>query len=197
MKNSLHTTHCSLLITRCSLFIVHCSLPALIAFVVVQDGNAQLPPAQSRQTLYKLEQGKVSHTTDGGSKWKESVPLSEEVSFVVWNHSMPEHVIAVGKDAVYISFRSGREWMAPWQLPPSFVPTAVAISRSNSNIVYLTGTVKMGDGSRRSAAWVSKNKGMRWHDMHVAETALAALADSSKFWFGVPNTTTEHLEKHQ
>jgi hypothetical protein len=108
---------------------------------------------------------------------------------------MPGHVIAVGKDAVYISFRSGRQWLSPWQLPPGFEPTTLAILRNNQKVAYLTGTIMTASGTRRSAAWTSRNGGTVWYRLHTAEAAIATLADSSKFWYGVSNSATEKLEE--
>jgi hypothetical protein len=159
----------------------------LIALIVLQGATAQV--------LYKLEHGRVSSTSDGGNHWREAVALPGGIAMAVWSQTRPEHVIAVGQNVVYVSFHGGRRWMPPWQLPKGFEPTALAILKNNQKVAYLTGTIMTASGTRRSAAWTSRNGGIVWYQVHTPEATIATLADSSKFWYGVPNSTTEKLEE--
>jgi len=153
---------------------------------------------ESNQSLYKLEDGKIYCNSTEGSTWKETVQLSGGVSRVIWNHRIPEHVVVVGKDAVYLSHSGGREWMlSSLQLPSTFDPTTLAIITSNSNIVYLTGTVKIPNGSRREVGWTSRDGGMMWFELRNPEAAISSLADSTKYWYAVPNIIKEDKEEQR
>ena len=171
---------------------------SLLVLIIFYEGNAQITSQESKRGLYKLEDGKIFCNSTEGSTWKETVQLSGGVSRVIWNHRVPEHVIAVAKDAVYFSHNGGQEWMlSSLQMSSSFEPTGLAILSNNSNVVYLTGTVKAPDGSRPSVAWTSRDGGMMWFELRNPEAAISALADSTKYWHAVPNIIKEDKEEQR
>lgn len=181
-----------------SYVIIHLLLLMFFVLIVLHEVSAQVSSKEGNRILYKLESGKIFCNSTEGSTWKETVQLSGGVSRVIWNHRMPNHVIAVAKDAVYFSHNGGQEWMlSSLQMSSSFEPTGLVILSNNSNVVYLTGTVKAPDGSRPSVAWTSRDGGMMWFKLHNPETAIATLVDTTKYWYAVPNIIKEDREEQR
>lgn len=180
--------------------VIQCSLLMVFMLIVQHETNAQFSNQQNNKILFKLEDGKIFRTSDGIGIWstthgEQTVSLSEQVKLVIWDRYQPERVLAVGTNAVWMSYRAGRNWMpTSLFLPPQFEPTSLAIMVSNSMVVFLTGTVTQVDGSLLKVGWRSSDGGLTWTIIQDIEAVLTILSDSTKFWYAAPNTIKEKTE---
>ena len=101
---------------------------------------------------------------DGGQSWAP-LPVNrshEEVFSVAVHPTDPGVVVAGRRDGLWETQDGGRSWTPlPYPTPGPYVPLAVAISRSQPNVVYLAtardGVYKSIDGGYR---WASASSGL-------------------------------------
>ncbi|MDI6767078.1 MAG: T9SS type A sorting domain-containing protein [Bacteroidota bacterium] len=180
-----------------NLSCINCCLLFIVMLVIaLQQGNAQFSEQESNQISYKIEQGKVFCSSDAGSRWEQTLPLSEDVKLVAWNSYQPEQVVVVGMTSVLLSTQAGRSWMqTSLYLSSEFEPTGLNFSTINSSVVYLTGTMKEADGLQRKVVWRSNDGGMVWFQQHDPDAATDEGMHTHEYYGGIGKNgnPTQHI----
>jgi hypothetical protein len=172
-------------------------IPLIVVVMVLHEAGAQEMKPENVLAAYKLEEGIIYRAAEKDSGWEATLPLRETVKLLVWNPYQPDVVIAVGRDALYVSSRGGLVWSVRLLLPAGFEPTTLAISIQDPNYVFLLGIRTLLDGTSREVGWRSVDGSMTWDPILDMQRARAHVAESAKFFYGISNETIQRKEEQR